>query len=61
MSEPAYLQLDPDVEHAIAENLRSGRMHPHSFPDEQVLRREATPTMRPRWRALRSRAISTKS
>ena len=43
MSEPAYLQLDPDVEHAIAENLRSGRMHPHSYPDEQVRRREDNP------------------
>ena len=43
MSEPAYLQLDPDVEQAIAENLRCGRMHPRSFPDEQVLRREDNP------------------
>lgn len=43
MSEPAYLQLDPDVEQAIAENLRCGRMHPRSFPDEQALRREDNP------------------
>ena len=43
VSEPAYLQLDPDVEQAIAENLRCGRMHPRSFPDEQVLRREDNP------------------
>ena len=43
MSEPAYLQLNPDVEQAIAENLRSGRMHPYSFPDEHVLRREDNP------------------
>ena len=43
MSEPAYLQLDPDVEQAIAENLRCGRMHPRSFPDEHVLRREDNP------------------
>ena len=43
VSEPAYLQLNPDVEQAIAENLRSGRMHPRSFPDEQVLRREDNP------------------
>ena len=42
VSEPAYLQLDPDVEQAIAENLRCGRMHPRSFPDEQALRREDT-------------------
>ena len=43
VSEPAYLQLDPDVEQAIAENLRCGRMHPRSFPDEQALRREDSP------------------
>ena len=43
VSEPAYLKLDPDVEQAIAENLRCGRMHPRSFPDEQALRREDNP------------------
>ena len=43
VSEPAYLQLDPDVEQAIVENLRCGRMHPRSFPDEQALRREDNP------------------
>ena len=43
VSEPAYLQLEPDVEQAIAENLRCGRMHPQSFPDDRVLRREDNP------------------
>ena len=43
VSEPAYLQLDPEVKQAVAENLRCGRMHPHSFPDEGVLRREDNP------------------
>ena len=43
VSEPAYLQLDPDVEQAIDENLRFGRMHPLSFHSEQALRREHNP------------------
>ncbi len=42
-AEPPYLELDPEIERAIARDLAQGRTHPGRFPDEAVLRREDNP------------------
>lgn len=43
MTEPDYLTLDPDIERAIADDMRCGRTHPQRFADEDVVRRERNP------------------
>ena len=41
--EPPYLELDPQIERAIAADLAQGRVHPGRFADKDVVRREDNP------------------
>ena len=42
-AEPPYLELDPEIERAIAADLAQGRTHPCRFNDADVVRREDKP------------------
>ncbi len=42
-AEPPYLDLDPDIARAIADDLAHHRAHPLRFSDEDVCRREDNP------------------